>query len=53
LTPDKALPDGDVDRSAWKSPEGAWIGKVTIVDSLFKPDTELWEVLRQREGELF
>jgi hypothetical protein len=26
-----ALPDGNVDRSAWKSPEGAWTGKVLQV----------------------
>jgi antitoxin (DNA-binding transcriptional repressor) of toxin-antitoxin stability system len=42
---------GPVRRSAWKSPEGAWAGKVTIADHLFEADTsDLWEVLRQRKG---
>jgi hypothetical protein len=42
---------GPVRRSAWKSPEGAWAGKVTIADDAPEADTSgLWEVLRQRKG---
>jgi len=42
---------GPVPRSAWKSPEGVWAGKVMIVDDLLAADTSvLWEVLRQRKG---
>ena len=42
---------GPVPRPAWKSPEGAWAGKVTIPDDLLEADTSgLWEVLRQRKG---
>jgi prevent-host-death family protein len=40
---------GPIDQSAWKSPEGAWIGKVTLAGDLVEPDTsELWEVARAR-----
>lgn len=36
-------------RSAWKSPEGKWAGKVTITGDLVGRDTSgLWEVLRAR-----
>jgi len=32
-------------RSRWKSPEGMWAGKVTIVGDLLETDTSaLWEV---------
>ena len=42
---------GPVRRAAWKSPEGAWAGKVTIADDALEADTSgLWEVLRQRKG---
>jgi antitoxin (DNA-binding transcriptional repressor) of toxin-antitoxin stability system len=42
---------GPVRRSAWKSPEGAWAGKVTIADDALEADTSgLWEVLHQRKG---
>jgi prevent-host-death family protein len=34
-------------RQAWKSPEGSWVGKVSIADDLEEMDTaELWDVLR-------
>jgi antitoxin (DNA-binding transcriptional repressor) of toxin-antitoxin stability system len=40
---------GPVQRSAWKSPEGIWAGKVRIADDLADADASgLWEVLRQR-----
>jgi prevent-host-death family protein len=33
----------------WKSPEGAWIGKVRIpAERLMADTTDLWEVLRQK-----
>ena len=36
-------------RSAWKSPEGKWVGKVTIAADLVRADTSaLWEVSRER-----
>jgi len=39
---------GPAHRSAWKSPEGAWAGKVTIDDDLLARDTsDLWEVVRR------
>jgi antitoxin (DNA-binding transcriptional repressor) of toxin-antitoxin stability system len=42
---------GPVDQSAWKSPEGAWTGKVTVADNLLEADTSgLWEVVRRRKG---
>lgn len=38
-------------RTAWKSPEGAWAGKVTIVDDLVNIDlSDLWEVVSGRPG---
>ncbi len=38
-------------KEAWKSPEGAWVGKVTIADDIVEADTsDLWEVVRQRKG---
>jgi antitoxin (DNA-binding transcriptional repressor) of toxin-antitoxin stability system len=38
---------GPVDRPAWKSPEGSWIGRVTLAAGALEADTsELWEVLR-------
>jgi antitoxin (DNA-binding transcriptional repressor) of toxin-antitoxin stability system len=40
---------GPVNRSAWKSPEGTWSGKVTVADDILNADTAgLWEVLRAR-----
>jgi len=42
---------GPVRRSAWKSPEGAWAGLVSIPDELPEADTsDLWEVVRRRRG---
>ena len=42
---------GPVHKPAWKSPEGAWIGKVSITGDLLEPGTsELWEVLRRSPG---
>jgi prevent-host-death family protein len=38
---------GPVHQAPWKSPEGAWIGRLTLPDGLLDADTsELWEVLR-------
>ena len=42
---------GPAHRAAWKSPEGAWIGKVTLAGDLVEADTsELWEALRRHRG---
>jgi hypothetical protein len=42
---------GPAHRTAWKSPEGAWIGKVTLIRDPAKIDTsDLWEVVRQSRG---
>jgi prevent-host-death family protein len=42
---------GPVERIAWKSPEGAWVGKVTISSDLLERDTaELWDVVRHHPG---
>jgi antitoxin (DNA-binding transcriptional repressor) of toxin-antitoxin stability system len=42
---------GPAHRAAWKSPEGAWVGKVKVVDDLLEVDTsELWDVLRPQSG---
>jgi prevent-host-death family protein len=42
---------GPARSTAWKSPEGAWIGKVTIAGDLLKTDTaRLWDVLRRNPG---
>lgn len=42
---------GPVQRSAWKSPEGMWEGKVTVPDDLAEAHTSgLWEVLRRRRA---
>ncbi len=39
---------GPARQPAWKSPEGAWAGKVEIDDDLVERDlAELWEVLRE------
>jgi antitoxin (DNA-binding transcriptional repressor) of toxin-antitoxin stability system len=36
---------GPARQPAWKSPEGAWVGKVTLAGDLLEADTaELWEV---------
>ena len=43
---------GPAHRAAWKSPEGAWIGKVALAGDLLEADTSgLWEVLRPHRGE--
>jgi prevent-host-death family protein len=35
-------------KPAWKSPEGAWAGKVTFADWVLEADTSrLWEVARR------
>lgn len=40
-----------VRRAAWKSPDGAWAGKVTLSDDVLESDTsELWEVVHNPEG---
>lgn len=37
--------------TAWKSPEGAWAGKVILAGDLIETDTsELWEVARRDSG---
>lgn len=42
---------GPAHMPAWKSPEGAWAGRVTIAGDLLETDTsELWEVLRPHPG---
>jgi prevent-host-death family protein len=42
---------GPVRSTAWKSPEGAWTGKVTIAGDLLGTDTaQLWEVARREPG---
>jgi len=42
---------GPAHQPAWKSPEGAWAGKVTIARDPLETDTsELWEVLRKKPG---
>jgi len=39
---------GPARQNAWKSPEGAWIGKVTLDEALLDADTSvLWDVLMQ------
>lgn len=39
---------GPAHRPAWKSPEGAWAGRVTITGGLVRMDTSgLWEALRE------
>lgn len=38
---------GPARQKAWKSPEGAWIGKLTLDDALLEADTSgLWDVLK-------
>lgn len=37
---------GPAQKRSWKSPEGAWTGKVTIAGDLVEPTTDVWEVLR-------
>jgi hypothetical protein len=33
-------------KAVWKSPEGAWIGKVILTDDLLETDTsEIWEAV--------
>ena len=40
---------GPARRPAWKSPEGAWKGKVRLAGDMVKRDTsDLWEVVRAR-----
>ena len=45
---------GPAHMPAWKSPEGAWAGRVTIAGDLMETDTSgLWEALRPRRGKEF
>jgi len=37
-------------QSPWKSPEGAWIGKVTLPPDLDRDTADLWNVVRSRRG---
>jgi prevent-host-death family protein len=38
-------------RKAWKSLEGAWLGKVTLPNDLLEADmSELWEVVNPQPG---
>jgi antitoxin (DNA-binding transcriptional repressor) of toxin-antitoxin stability system len=40
---------GPARRAAWKSPEGAWMGKVTIAGDIAGTETaELWDVLGEQ-----
>jgi len=40
-----------VRNTTWKSPEGAWAGKVILSGDLLDTDTsELWEVVRRDSG---
>ena len=42
---------GPVHQRAWKSPEGAWAGKVTVPHDLVEADTSgLWEVVGAAPG---
>jgi antitoxin (DNA-binding transcriptional repressor) of toxin-antitoxin stability system len=43
---------GPARQTAWKSPEGAWIGKLTLDDALLEADTSgLWDVLKPSPSE--
>jgi prevent-host-death family protein len=45
---------GPVSQTAWKSPEGAWAGKVTIADDLLELEADtsgLWEAVPEPAGE--
>lgn len=43
---------GPAQGPAWRSPEGAWSGKLTIDDASLDADTcSLWEVLEHRSPE--
>ena len=43
---------GPVERVAWKSPEGSWVGRVTLPDDLVEADTsDLWDVVRGDSGD--
>jgi antitoxin (DNA-binding transcriptional repressor) of toxin-antitoxin stability system len=36
---------------AWKSPEGQWIGRVTLADGVLDADiSDLWDVVRPQHG---
>jgi prevent-host-death family protein len=39
-----------VNQSAWKSPEGMWIGKVTLADGWDADTSGLWDVVLPRRG---
>ena len=42
---------GPVKKHPWKSPKGAWVGKVRIPASIANRDTaDLWDVVRQAES---
>lgn len=40
---------GPAEKDCWKSPAGAWAGKVQIVGDIVNTDTSgLWDVIRQK-----
>jgi prevent-host-death family protein len=40
---------GPAEKDSWKSPAGAWVGKVQIVGDIVNVDTsDLWDVIRQK-----
>lgn len=39
---------GPPKKTAWKSPEGMWIGKVDIVGDIMADTSDLWEVLKEK-----
>jgi len=41
---------GPAHMPAWKSPEGAWTGRVTVGDLLDTDTSELWNVLHPHPG---
>ena len=44
---------GPARRAAWKSPEGSWMGKVTIAGDIVGTETsELWDVLGEQSEAL-
>ena len=41
-----------VKKKAWKSPKGAWIGKVEIVGDIVNADySDLWDVVRKNKDD--
>jgi prevent-host-death family protein len=40
---------GPAEKDSWKSPAGAWVGKIQIVGDIVSADTSgLWDVVRQK-----